>query len=309
MRGKVVLSDESKHPTLVFHISPIYNLFHYLRKLSGKAMGEQSALLAQAFQEMMALRHYSPGSGMWGYFEEVFAASQGTSDLEERLDVACQRLQATLLGLVDQALPLFEEEWQRWQASLFRRRNELMAIWYPREKTLMQMIEDTFATPWEGPDAKEIEVHLLYDPAHAAKSRPLTLGVDSQPLDLLLCDIVHELLHRNTFGPAKNGLWARLRLYYFTAGVPAWLGQEVTHAVITWAAWAISAQVWDLDFDLVYHSFYDETTDLRRRSLDVMAKLWPAYQAGQLKTKAFVRQAVDSIQAAANGVPVGRQLC
>ncbi len=295
------------HPTVVFYISPIYNLLHYLQTLTGKALS-QPVSLRQALQETMALRGYSPGSGLWGYFEEAFAASQRMDDLEEHLAAACQRLQTALLNLATEAMPWFEDEWQRRRVCLVRRRDELVDAWYPKEAELMQVIEDTFATPWEGPDAEQIGVHLLYDSAHAAKSRPLTIGVNDQPLTLLLCDIVHELLHRNTFGSAKSGLWARLRLYYFSAGVSAWLGQEVTHAVITWAACAIGAQVWGLSFDQVYRSFYKETASPQPGSLDVMAELWPAYQAGKLKTLAFIQQAVSHTGEATNRAQEGKEV-
>lgn len=296
------------HPTVVFYISPIYNLFHYLQTLTGKALS-QPAALRQALEETMALRGYSPGSGLWGYFEEAFAASQEIDDLEAHLAAACQHLQTALLSLAGEATPWFEDEWQRRRVCLVRRREELADAWYPKEAELMQVIEDTFATPWEGPDAERIGVHLLYDSAHAAKSRPLTIGVNDQPLALLLCDIVHELLHRNTFGSARSGLWARLRLYYFSAGVSAGLGQEVTHAVITWAACAIGAQVWGLSFDQVYGSFYQETASPRPGSLDVMAELWPAYQAGELKLLAFVQQAVSRIGETNNNAPEGKEVC
>ena len=83
-----------------------------------------------------------------------------------------------------------------------QRRYQRVAVQESAYWSLMRTIEATFATPWEGPDAERIDVHLLYGDGRAAKSRPLSLSVNDQPLDVLLCDIVHELLHRNTFGSA-----------------------------------------------------------------------------------------------------------
>lgn len=301
------MPDQPGYPALVFHISPIYNLFRYLYTLTGKALDRQSTPFVPALQEMMLLKSYSSGLGLWGYFEEAFAASQKVKELKENLATACQHLQTTLLNLATEAMPEFKAEWQRRRAHLIRCRDELAAAWYPKEAMLMQAIEAAFATPWEGPEAERIDVHLLYGDGRAARSRPLSLSANSQPLDILLCDIVHELLHRNTFGSAKDGLWAKLRLYYFAEGISLSLGNEITHAVITWAACTISAQVWDLDFQQVYHSSYEGTINPRASSLDVMADLWPAYQAGELKTVEFIRRAVDGIRVTAGWAPTGKE--
>lgn len=282
------------HPTIELEISKIFNMYSYL-ETAGTGPVDQGSALRQSFDQLRRLRSYSPGVGLWGLFEEAIAASQGLQDLGDNLDRACTALRGSITSLAENALPELEEEWQRRKRVLEARRAELAPAWASRESELMDEIQRLFATPWEGPDTGRIKVNLVYSTVHAAKSRPFVLGVADQPLGNLIADMVHELLHRNSFGSARSGLWSKLQLFYFSTGIPHWLGHEITHTIITWAGCTISARVWDLDLDQVYHGFYDDTINPQQESLDALAEIWPAFEAGEIKPMELMRHASKAI--------------
>lgn len=299
------MSVRSGYPTLVFHVSQFYNLLYYLnnRMADGPA---QATPLDDARRQILRLRNYTPGAGLWGFFEEAMAASQTQDEVKQSLELAGQRLQVSISDLISRTLPAFDQEWQQISSQLHQRRDQLVKAWYPREQALMALVEKIFATPWPGEDAERIDVHMVYDVTHAARSRPLTLGVNGHSAELVICDLVHELLHRNSFGTAKGSLWSKLQLFYFSTGVPAWLGHEITHTVITWAACAMTAKIWEVDFEIAYSDFYRTTTDPQQSSLDAMAKVWPAFEAGEVSVIAFIKEAVAKISRVTTSPPAAK---
>lgn len=294
---------ERDYPTLSFTISPICNLFQYLEELTQKGAGRQTPFVG-SLQSLNHLRNYSPGTGLWGVFEEALAASLEPGDLDEQLNSAAERINSAIKQLVAEALPEYGPQWQEMLGILERRRDEIVAAWYPREEALMKAIVDQFGTPWEGDDADIIQVSLIHATGHKAKSRPFILGVGEKTSNLVLCDIVHELLHRNSFGSAKTGLWSKLQLFYFTAGVPAPLGHEVTHTIITWGGCSITADIFDLDEEELFRGFYADTVSPTRASLDALAPIWAKYRAGEMKVLPFMQQAVESIRNAVDVLPL-----
>jgi len=296
------LTEQPGYPTLELEISRVLNLFSHLdARGSGPAAGAPG--LVQSMERLARLRSYSPGVGLWGFFEEALAASQDLADLDDNIEHCCVELRRSVLAVAEGALEEFETEWQTRRAVLERRRTELAPAWATGQQAVMEEIKRLFSTPWEGADAERIAVSLVYATGHAAKSSPFVLGVAEQPVHALLADMVHELLHRNSFGSTRTGLWSKLQLYYFSTGVPAWLGHEVTHTIITWAGCTISARVWSLDLDKVYHGFYDDTISPRQSSLDALADIWRAYDAGQMKPMQLMRQATEAIAATFTNEP------
>jgi hypothetical protein len=277
----------SASPELVFHSSPTYALYHWLRANSGRPPTDDR--LRPAFRLMH--RSVNP-LGVRGMVEAWEGALASGESADQSLHAFQARVKATgdeiVMAMRSAERIFLEEHWPEREERIRRTVDAIEAIFAPAFPAMASEHADLLSLKWP----VTLDVHLVADCAEpgGAYSHPLTIDVSQNTGTWPFETILHEATHVADVHGRSRGhrcLGDRLQAWLGEHGVPARQRFNAWHAVI----FASSAACTRHHIDLGHEDYARSRQLYAFFGVPNVARLWREFSDGG-RDEAHFREAL-----------------